>query len=94
MRRMSAVGEGPWVVLYDLPLTMRTRATPSRSPSSSSTSAAPSTKDEAAKRALIEVIAAASTMSEAARTLGITRSHLYRQLQRYGLKPGRHARED
>lgn len=103
MRRLSAVGEGPWVVLDDLPPAMRPRLrAPSSSPaaasalssSSSSSSSVPSSKDEAAKRTLVEAIAAASTMSEAARTLGITRSHLYRQLQRYGLKPGRHARED
>jgi transcriptional regulator of acetoin/glycerol metabolism len=108
MRRLSAVGEGPWVLLDDLPAAMRAGApaavpqtSAATSTSSKAASRAPPTEapngsptDDAAKRALVETIAAANTMSEAARTLGITRSHLYRQLQRYGLKPGRHTRED
>jgi transcriptional regulator of acetoin/glycerol metabolism len=45
------------------------------------------------KLRLMNVIARAQTMAEAARTLGVNRSTLYRQLERFGLRPSRGVRQ-
>lgn len=47
---------------------------------------------DAARAHLEHVVCAHATMAQAAAALGITRSTLYRRLQRYGLTPGRSVR--
>jgi len=45
--------------------------------------------ENAALQRLVDTVAAAKTMTEAASLLGVTRSTLYRQLAKLGLRPER-----
>jgi sigma-54 dependent transcriptional regulator, acetoin dehydrogenase operon transcriptional activator AcoR len=86
LKRLSAVSRAELVQLSDLPAEL------AREAPSTPTNAAPSREDPH-KLQLLSVIAAAQTMAEAAKVLGVTRSTLYRQLERFGLRPGRGVRQ-
>jgi len=81
MFRLSAVCPGDTVELSDLPSELQ-NAQPA-APGD------PEFCDDANKRELIAVVRGAKTMAEAAAKLGITRSTLYRRLERFGLQPKR-----
>ncbi len=87
IRRLSAVSRAAVVELNDLPPHFRE----SMRPGVPSLPAPES--DDPHKLKLVKVIAAARTMAEAAAMLGVTRSTLYRQLERFGLRPSRAVRE-
>jgi sigma-54 dependent transcriptional regulator, acetoin dehydrogenase operon transcriptional activator AcoR len=88
LRRLCAVSMDPVVHVTDLPREMR-GAGPLAEPTPD---ASASSADNPHKARLVSVIAAARTMAEAAATLGVTRSTLYRQLERFGLRPSRGVR--
>jgi transcriptional regulator of acetoin/glycerol metabolism len=81
MFRLSAVCPGDTVDLADLPTELQ-NAQPA-------VVVDPELGDDANKRELIAVVRGAKTMAEAAAKLGITRSTLYRRLERFGLQPKR-----
>jgi transcriptional regulator of acetoin/glycerol metabolism len=76
LRRLAVVSAGRVATVEDLPEGLRAKG------------ASASRLDEHMQR-LVAVIDSAANMSEAAARLGITRSTLYRQLERLGLKPRR-----
>jgi len=100
IRRLVALAVGPEIAVADLPLPIRT----ARSLAARSLGGGPETRtvlgsepaegnrDALAREELRLVVEQASTMQEAAARLGVTRSTLYRRLQRYGLRPGRTVR--
>jgi excisionase family DNA binding protein len=55
--------------------------------------ARPPSEDDVALSRLLDTVAAARTMTEAASLLGVTRSTLYRQLARHGIKSERVLRQ-
>jgi transcriptional regulator of acetoin/glycerol metabolism len=77
LRRLAVVSAGRPATLDDLPEGLAARAT------------TPHRCVEERVQRLVAVIDSAASMSEAAARLGITRSTLYRQLERLGLKPRR-----
>lgn len=83
IRRLSATSLALEVTLADLPDELCTRAAPS------SVAPAPDVSPEPQKAKLMAVIQRAKNMAEAASLLGINRSTLYRQLERFGLRPRR-----
>jgi transcriptional regulator with PAS, ATPase and Fis domain len=86
LKRLSAVSRTEVVELSDLPREVAQHA--------SSTFEEPATvQEDAHKLKLLSVISGARTMAEAAKRLGVTRSTLYRQLERLGLRPGRGVRQ-
>ena len=97
MYRLSALSRLGSIQLGDLPAEMRdvlpqraeapARTLPSSHPPRTPT-AAPA-RDDPRKRELISVIRGARTMAEAAARLGVTRSTLYRRMERFGLHPTR-----
>lgn len=84
MYRISATSRGDVATLDDLPAELR-----EASARESVVPAANGGSEDPRKLALISVIRGARTMAEAAARLGVTRSTLYRRLERYGLSPGR-----
>jgi transcriptional regulator of acetoin/glycerol metabolism len=96
VHRMIALAETPALGLTDLPPALRASAstpsaryeTPRRSALDASDDASDAARD-LARAQLAAVIARHATMAEAAAALGITRSTLYRRLERHGLVPGR-----
>ena len=85
LRRLCATCESDVAQLEDLPAPIRDAR---RSP----LAFAAATGDALHAR-LVAVINATKTMAEAARQLGVDRSTLYRQLERYGLRPKRTVEE-
>lgn len=83
IRRLSATSRSELVEPGDLPPELLAAPTVREEPHDAPAS------DDPHKLRLVTVIAAARTMAEAASVLGVTRSTLYRQLERFGLRPGR-----
>ncbi len=83
VRRLVAMAESFPVEAGDLP-----RPGPSDSAGLGAGPAQMTGSDEAMER-MMAVVAASRTMEEAAGRLGVTRSTLYRRLQRHGLRPQR-----
>jgi transcriptional regulator of acetoin/glycerol metabolism len=81
MFRISATSREDVAGLDDLPTEVRAGAPPPL--------AAHSGEEDPKKLELISVVRGAKTMAEAAARLGVTRSTLYRRLERFGLSPGR-----
>ncbi len=103
VHRMVALSESAELDLFDLPAPLRAQLTVgTASPDGTIGSNAAAAKGfapvatgdptDAARAHLQHVVSAHATMAQAAESLGITRSTLYRRLQRYGLTPGRSAR--
>jgi transcriptional regulator of acetoin/glycerol metabolism len=82
VRRLSAQGgEGP-VGVDDLPADVRSASTPVRF-------AVPAAAPDGERERLARAVAGARNMAEAAAALGMTRSTLYRHMERLGLAPKR-----
>jgi sigma-54 dependent transcriptional regulator, acetoin dehydrogenase operon transcriptional activator AcoR len=99
VRRLVALASGPEITVADLPLPIREAGMHGARPSDGmpagplAVPACPdSGKDALAREELRLVIEQATSMQEAAARLGVTRSTLYRRLERYGLRPGRTVR--
>jgi sigma-54 dependent transcriptional regulator, acetoin dehydrogenase operon transcriptional activator AcoR len=89
LRRLSATSRNELVLTSDLPAELTTAA------AAVDACGPPATASEDPnKLRLVKVISAARTMAEAAAMLGVTRSTLYRKLERFGLRPGRAVRPD
>ncbi|MCK6546421.1 sigma-54-dependent Fis family transcriptional regulator [Myxococcota bacterium] len=80
VRRLAATLGSKEISVDDLPASFRDTAPTARSSSSPS---------DMLRAQLVAVIERAGTMAEAAALLGMNRSTLYRQLERYGLRPKR-----
>lgn len=108
VKRLAALAEGPVITEELLPAALREAAEPAAMPSShhalppqwwqlepaGASPPAPvqdAVRDEMRAR-YASLIAAHATMQEAAAAIGVTRSTLYRRLQRIGLAPGRGVR--
>jgi transcriptional regulator of acetoin/glycerol metabolism len=93
MYRLSALSRHGAIQLSDLPAELRDtpQAAAHRNTASVENARHDSNRstDDPRKRELISVIRGARTMAEAATRLGITRSTLYRRLERFGLHPTR-----
>jgi len=97
LRRLVALAPGPQLELDDAPEELRhpafaapsVAAAPEANPPSSPSLGVPEPQENAALRRLVDTVASAKTMTEAAAVLGVTRSTLYRQLARLGLRPER-----
>jgi sigma-54 dependent transcriptional regulator, acetoin dehydrogenase operon transcriptional activator AcoR len=96
MRRLVALASGPTITCDDLPMPVREarfevaegagRDALSRERPSAQ---AAGDRDAAAREELRRVVEESPSMQHAAARLGVTRSTLYRRLERYGLRPGR-----
>jgi sigma-54 dependent transcriptional regulator, acetoin dehydrogenase operon transcriptional activator AcoR len=104
VKRLAALAEGPTITEDLLPAALRevVDAAPPATVDFTDASAFAALDDTAAaveshRQALraryATLIAAHATMSDAAKSIGITRSTLYRRLQRIGLAPGRGVRD-
>ena len=104
MRRLVALAPGAQLELQDAPEEIREARTARTAPiaapihpTASDLHAEPQTHaapiheplENAALQRLVDTVAAAKTMTEAASLLGVTRSTLYRQLAKLGLRPER-----
>jgi sigma-54 dependent transcriptional regulator, acetoin dehydrogenase operon transcriptional activator AcoR len=87
MRRLVALADGPVITRDNLPPPMRDATGPSCAADAGGSG-------DPARDELIAVVRTARTMTAAARSLGITRSTLYRRMAQYGLRPGRALNED
>jgi sigma-54 dependent transcriptional regulator, acetoin dehydrogenase operon transcriptional activator AcoR len=100
LRRLVALASGPEITSADLPIPVREAAwnqgVVSADTAAAMGAAAPEPLQDdgvaVAREELRLVIEQASSMQEAAARLGITRSTLYRRLERYGLRPSRTVR--
>jgi transcriptional regulator of acetoin/glycerol metabolism len=88
MRRLVALAPGPVLMLEDAPEELRHGPSQEHAPRPIVEHPAAPHEDAALQR-LVDTVAAAQTMTEAAALLGVTRSTLYRQLARHGLRPER-----
>ncbi|WP_310570355.1 sigma 54-interacting transcriptional regulator [Gemmatimonas sp.] len=104
LKRLAALAEGPTITEEILPAALRevVDAAPPAAVDVTDVSAFDALDDTAAaveshRQALraryATLIAGHATMSDAAKSIGITRSTLYRRLQRIGLAPGRGVRD-
>ncbi len=104
VKRLAALAEGPTITEEILPAALRevVDAAPPAAVDVTDVSAFDALDDTAAaveshRQALraryATLIAGHATMSDAAKSIGITRSTLYRRLQRIGLAPGRGGRD-
>ncbi len=101
VHRMVALSESAELDVFDLPASLRQHAqhvasAAGASPLPRAVAQRPAQCDpvDAARAHLEHVVSAHPTMAQAAAALGITRSTLYRRLQRYGLTPGRSVRAE
>jgi sigma-54 dependent transcriptional regulator, acetoin dehydrogenase operon transcriptional activator AcoR len=87
VRRMAALAKGTLLSLDDLP--------PGPAPAAAFTAGSPAARseDEEGLAHLLAAVGTARTMTEAASLLGVTRSTLYRQLARHGIKAERVLRQ-
>ncbi len=95
IRRLVALAPGPRLELADAPEELRKLA-PAPAPQQAPLQPAPAPRaaaselsEDQALRRLVDTVAEARTMTEAAALLGVTRSTLYRQLARLGLRAER-----
>jgi transcriptional regulator of acetoin/glycerol metabolism len=88
IRRLVAVAEGFPVIVTDLPATLNSTEGMDQEAGGAAGAAGSDAIGD-----LVAVVASARTMGEAARRLGITRSTLYRRMERHGLRPHRVLRE-
>ncbi|HMS01486.1 MAG TPA: sigma 54-interacting transcriptional regulator [Gemmatimonadaceae bacterium] len=99
IHRMIALAESTELGVSDLPPALRMSGGPSPVDADTTSSGAPPHEEEVsdaardlARAQLAAVIERHATMADAAAALGITRSTLYRRLERHGLVPGRSVR--
>ncbi len=89
MRRLAAISRG-MIGVADLPASVRRgRSAALNAAAQPAAQEARSSPLDAEDAALMRAVAGSRTMAEAAARLGITRSTLYRRMERYGLKPQR-----
>jgi transcriptional regulator of acetoin/glycerol metabolism len=87
MRRLVALSQGSTLTLADAPEEFRPG--PPHEPAGAKPADPALPHENAALQRLVDTVASAQTMTEAAALLGVTRSTLYRQLARFGLRPER-----
>lgn len=104
VKRLAALAEGPTITEELLPAALREVVDAAPSVTSDVTdpsvfdalddaTAAVESHRQALRARYATLIAGHATMSDAAKSIGITRSTLYRRLQRIGLAPGRGVRD-
>jgi transcriptional regulator with PAS, ATPase and Fis domain len=107
IQRLVTLADTPVIDVHDLPTTVRAARGPSAlvavappmpaahhvADEGQAVASGQQDAEQLARRRLSDAIANHATIAEAAASLGITRSTLYRRLQRYGLTSGRAVRE-
>lgn len=87
--RRLALGPGPTVRVADLPLAIRAAYLELAPPGLGAALVARPSEIDREDARLMEVVNSSATMAAAAARLGITRSTLYRRMERFGLRPRR-----
>ena len=88
IRRLAALASGPTITADDLPPAIARGDAPVPR-GAAVAAAAPAPGDDPERARTIAAVSTARTMAEAAARLGVTRSTLYRRLERYGVHPER-----
>ena len=89
IRRLAALATGPTITPADLPPAIARGDAPAPGAVASPAGTPPLPGGDPERARTLAAVSAARTMAEAAARLGVTRSTLYRRLDRYGVHPER-----